>query len=117
MVADLASHGILPRKTGSTKPVKVAPELERHYWRGVIDGDGCISKDRKSLVLVGDYEVLLAFQSFVLAHCPKVKACISRKENIYQFQLRGAIQVRKMLDVLYEGATVYLDRKYALANS
>lgn len=115
MTADLAQHGVQPKKTFSTKAAHVAPELVRHYWRGVIDGDGHISKERKQLVLVGDYEIVLAFQAFVLAHCPKVKACISRMENIYKFQVGGAIIVRKMLDVLYEEATVYLERKYERA--
>jgi hypothetical protein len=111
MVADLASHGILPRKTGSTKPAQVAPELERHYWRGVIDGDGYISKDGERLTLVGDYEVILQFQAFTLAKSPQMKACISRKENIYQIQLYGKV-ARKMLELLYSGASVYLERKY-----
>jgi hypothetical protein len=44
MAADLARHGIQPRKTFSTKPAQIAPELEKHYWRGVLDGDGYISK-------------------------------------------------------------------------
>jgi hypothetical protein len=112
MAADLAMHGILPKKTFSTKPAQVLPELARHYWRGIIDGDGYISKNKKQLILVGDYEVVLGFQTFVLTHCPKTKACISRMENIYTFQLHGIILTRRMLDVLYEGATVYLKRKY-----
>jgi hypothetical protein len=88
--------------------------LERPYWRGVIDGDGYISKDGKQLVLVGDYDVVLAFQKFVLTHCPKVKASIFRDSNIYTFQVTGA-SARKMLEVLYGEATVYLDRKYERA--
>jgi hypothetical protein len=114
MAADLASHGILPKKTRSTKPTQIAPELARHYWRGVIDGDGCIAARRKDITLVGDYEVVLAFQTFVLAHCPKVKASVFRKENIYTFNITGDA-ARRMLDVLYGDATVYLERKYQLA--
>ena len=114
MVADLASHGILPRKTFSTKPAQVAPELARHYWRGIIDGDGYISKDGKKLTLVGDYEVILGFQAFVLAHCSIMKANIGRKENIYSLQLREKV-TRRILDVLYRDATVFLERKYERA--
>jgi intein-encoded DNA endonuclease-like protein len=117
MVADLASHGILPRKTFSIKPADIVPELARHYWRGVIDGDGYISKDRGKLTLVGSYEIVLGFQKFVFSHYAKVKACVTRKENIYQLQLHGAGIVRRMLEVLYEDATVYLERKYERARS
>lgn len=115
MAADLATHGIHPKKTLSTKPVQVSPELERHYWRGVIDGDGHISKDGNQLVLVGDYEVVLGFQTFVLTHCPKVKAGIFRDLNIYTFKITGT-SARKMLEILYGEATVYLERKYERAH-
>jgi hypothetical protein len=114
LVADLAVHGIVPRKTLHTKPAQIVSALERPYWRGVIDGDGYISKDGKQLVLVGDYDVVLAFQKFVLTHCPKVKASIFRDSSIYTFQVTGA-SARKMLEVLYGEATVYLDRKYERA--
>ncbi len=114
LVADLAVYGIVPRKTLHTKPAQVAPELERHYWRGVIDGDGHISKDGQSLTLVGDYEVVVGFQTFVLTHCPKVKASIFRDLNIYTFKVTG-IAAQKILEVLYGDATVYLDRKYERA--
>lgn len=114
LVADLAIHGIVPRKTLHTSPARVAPELERHYWRGVIDGDGHISKDGKSLTLVGDYEVVVGFQTFVLTHCPRVKASIFRDLNIYTFKVTGT-SACKMLEILYGGATVYLERKYERA--
>jgi hypothetical protein len=114
MAADLATHSLVPRKPFSTKPAQVSPELARHYWRGVIDGDGCIAAKRKDITLVGDYEIVLAFQAFVLAHCPQVKASIFRKGQIYTFNVTGDA-ARRMLDVLYGDATVFLDRKYQLA--
>ncbi len=112
MAADLACHGVVPRKTFSTKPAMLAPDLMRHYWRGIMDGDGCLMK--KALILVGDYEIMLGFQQFVLSHCPYVKASIYRKENIYDFHVTGKA-IPTMLHVLYDGASVFLDRKYVLA--
>jgi hypothetical protein len=114
LVDDLAQYGVLPRKTGSTQPGQVHPELARHYWRGIIDGDGYLSKDGDQLVLVGDYEVVLGFQAFVLAHCLNIKASIFRKGNIYTFKVTGT-HAMKMLEVLYGDASVYLDRKYERA--
>jgi hypothetical protein len=114
MAADLTRHGILPNKTFSTKPAQIAPEMARHYWRGVFDGDGCIFRNGKLLVLVGDYDIILGFQAFVFAHCPKIRASITRKETIYQFKLQGDGK-KRMLEVLYGDVTVYLDRKYKLA--
>jgi hypothetical protein len=113
MVSDLAVYGILPNKTFSTKPVQVAPDLERHYWRGVIDGDGHIS-NVPTITLVGDYDIVLAFQAFVLSHCPYVKATVRKTENIFAFCIRKQA-TKCMLQALYGNSTVYLDRKYEYA--
>lgn len=116
MAADLVQHGVLPNKTLSTKPARVTAELERHYWRGVLDGDGSIYSGSKQvgLSLVGDYEIVLGFQAFVLGHCPKVKVSILRHENIYSFSLTNGSAIQ-MLEVLYREAKVYLERKYRRA--
>ncbi len=111
MAADLAKHGILPRKTFSTKPAQVAPELVRHYWRGIIDGDGYVSKVGGTLVLVGDYDVVSSFQAFVLTQCPQVKVAIFRDGTIHTLKLTGKT-ARRMLEILYGEARVYLTRKY-----
>src|SRR5712692_5369386 len=114
MAADLATHGILPNKTFSTKPVQVSSELERHYWRGVIDGDGTFAKNGRSLALVGDYDVVLAFQAFVLSHCPEVRATVRKTENIFVFHI-GKQATLCILQLLYGESIVYLDRKYERA--
>src|SRR5438876_11052056 len=117
MVADLAMHGIVPRKTCSTKPAQILPELARHYWRGVLDGDGSISRNGQvKLTLVGDDELVLGFEAFVLAHCPRVKASIFRKLNRSTFRITDAAAIR-MLEVLYGEAHVYLDRNYERAQT
>jgi hypothetical protein len=114
MAASLATHGILPNKTFSTNAAQVTSELAKHYWRGVIDGDGTFAKDGSSLALAGDYDVVLAFQTFVLSHCPEVKATVRKSENIYAFCIRRQA-TKCMLQLLYKGATIYLDRKYQRA--
>jgi hypothetical protein len=114
MAADLARHGILPNKTFYTKTAQVAPLLARHYWRGVLDGDGSFSRDGSELKLVGDYDVVLGFRAFVSSRCPNVKANIQRKENIFAFVLRKQVALL-ILRVLYEDAAVFLDRKFEAA--
>ncbi len=110
MAKDLAMHGILPKKTFSTRPGQVAPEITRHYWRGIIDGDGHIRPDGKCMTLVGDYDIIASFQKFALTHCPDIKAKICRKENIYSFAIYK--RTPDMLALLYNDAMVYLDRKF-----
>ena len=114
MATDLASHKLVPRKTFSTRPAQVAPELARHYWRGVIDGDGTFTKGGSDLKLCGDYEVVIAFQAFVLSHCPEVHAKIYKDGNIFAFAMSKRTTM-SMLEVLYENAAVFLERKYERA--
>ncbi len=114
MVKDLAMHGILPRKTFSTKPVQIAPNLERHYWRGVIDGDGTFSKNGGEMRLYGDYDVVVSFQSFVLSHCSQVHGKILKADNICNFMIKKQA-THCMLEILYGNATVFLDRKFERA--
>jgi len=114
MATDLARHGIRPNKTFSTKPVQVAIDLERHYWRGVIDGDGDFAKGGDSLKLVGDYDVVLAFQKFVLSYCPQVRANIRKNQNIFTFSIRRQATTC-MLQAMYGDAIVFLERKYRRA--
>ena len=87
MASDLAIHGIVPNKTFSTRAATVPFELVRHYWRGGFDGDGFIAKSKAVLTLCGDYEVVIAFQAFVLSHCPVVRAKVLKSENIFTFSL------------------------------
>jgi len=50
MAAALRKHGLESNKTFTIEPCPNVPaELERHYWRGAVDGDGWIQK-RKSWV-------------------------------------------------------------------
>jgi len=114
MAADLATHGILPRKTFSTKPALVDPNLVQHYWRGVIDGDGNFSKDGYDLKLCGDYEVVFAFQVFTLSLCPEVRAKVYKDENIFAFAVSKKTTIC-LIKTLYDNATVFLDRKFARA--
>ena len=114
MASDLAIHGIVPNKTFSTRAAIVPFELVRHYWRGVFDGDGFIAKSKAVLTLCGDYEVVIAFQAFVLSHCPVVRAKVLKSENIFTFSL-GKPATQCVIRIMYRDATVSLERKYQRA--
>jgi intein-encoded DNA endonuclease-like protein len=100
----------------------VLPELQRHFWRGVVDGDGCIyngSNKTKSipipqmqLSLVGTPETLKRFYGFccgIITTKAKIKEKCCNK-NMDFFRLHGW-KALKICDALYENATVCLDRK------
>ena len=121
MCLDLAKYGIVPRKTYVTKhlPLNQIPqELQKHFIRGVYDGDGGLtySADLSTDITFGftSYSETMVqdFQAFI-------DNMIGKKEhnkNIYTScwysNWRGYNQVVNILDNLYEDATIYLDRKY-----
>ena len=41
---DLKQYGIVPRKDRIVRAPQIDTFFVRHFWRGVIDGDGCLYK-------------------------------------------------------------------------
>lgn len=100
----------------------VLPELQRHFWRGVVDGDGCIYNGKNKtksiptpqiqLSLVGTPETIKCFYKFCCG-IVKTKAKIKEKYQNRQMdylRLHGW-KALKICNALYENANVYLDRK------
>lgn len=117
-VDDLKDKGVIELKTLvlSYPDEKILPkELERHFVRGYLDGDGCISyhglsNDKRAYALgfTGTRNILEGIKKFF----GKEEVKISPHNNAYQINICGNIQTGKMLDILYSDATIYLDRKF-----
>ena len=118
MVRDLVNLGVTSRKSLTIKPCSQIPdELERHYWRGFIDGDGTLTKEKNCwrISLVGTYEICAGFKNFLIRNGIDVdRYKIRRDRNIYQFRCGGKIIGTRVANLLYENSIVYLDRKYEL---
>ena len=112
MVDDLSTFGVVPRKS-KTASVKIL-EFNPHFWRGVIDGDGCIGMMRKeypTLELVGSEQLCRQFSEFVKNIFPKTKANVRFHKNIYKFGVVGKAALA-VIDALYGDPNVTaLDRK------
>jgi len=109
---DLISLGCTERKSLTLEYPNIPKILERHLIRGYFDGDGCISKHRKSnnirLSFVGTKNVLHAIQ--VNLQKPNVK--LVKSGNAYTLGINGNKQSKRILEYLYKDSTIYLDRKY-----
>lgn len=127
--ADLIKYGLIERKTGFTvKAMELSRELERHYWRGCIDGDGCLSEGTLSskgnkynypvLKFCGDFSLVNSFRDFCkLYDCGNTsKVRHIKNEQIVDFSL-ACNQALKIMNVLYEDSQIYLDRKYLRYNN
>ena len=119
---DLSNYGIIPKKTYLTTniPTNIPEEYLKDFLRGMLDGDGCITFDK-----LMSKDVAINFtsfhESFVRDFQQQIDSLINKQESNKLFYTsawhcswRGYDQVLKILDVLYENATIFLDRKYNL---
>lgn len=131
MVNDLIRHGITPAKSLILQPWRGPSELLRHYWRGVYDGDGHIchydgyykptgyaaSKPRRQvweIGLVGTEAIVRAFAAFMHSHGVG-RVAIRKQRNIFRVLWNALTDTQTTVKVLYDSATVSLERKRLLA--
>lgn len=116
MVRDLNGYGVVPRKTPIAKPPQLPTELELHFWRGMIDGDGCLSFSRKPyntypvLSLVGTWEICAGFAQFAdPVRTAKVRSKGTAK-NFATVSYNGT-KALSIAQLIYGNARIFLDRK------
>jgi hypothetical protein len=123
LAAALVRLGVVPNKSFIVKPASIHPELTRHYWRGLVDGDGSVgffNSARHSggklpfVKLSGTKAIVTGFADFVTELTGKAQKTASDK-SIWVVVFRGRTAVL-IAYKLYDHATVALDRKQAAAN-
>ncbi len=110
---DLLKYNITERKSLTLKPYyKIKEKMKRHYLRGFIDSDGCLSihKNKWRINLVGSFHVVNFFEEFVKKHI-NTKATTRKHKNIFSFSLSGNHASKKLSKILYQDAKIFLDRK------
>lgn len=120
---DLEKYGIIPDKTHKTTHLPDIPKkFLKDFLRGLVDGDGWITKDKLGYYHIGfvnNYaSVCQDFQdkcNSLIEH--KTQAKITNKGNNsgYVAQFQSKESVKQLATVLYKDSTCYLTRKYNLA--
>lgn len=111
----LKSHGVVENKTLIAKMPELPDELIPHFIRGYSDGDGSISIDKNNRVvwgLCGTKEMLNSIQHFFGYNYKLSQRFPERHNNNWQLKITGWKNVPSALDICYNGATIYLKRKY-----
>jgi hypothetical protein len=116
----LTGYGVTPRKSLTARVIGL--EMNRDYWRGVVDGDGCISfinSRRKSrpypqVGLIGSGDTVEQFLAFVRTVCPRCKAAPHHRGNTYSVALSD-YQAYRVVEALYSGCSIALPRKEVIA--
>jgi len=94
----------------------------RDYFRGLIDGDGCLVMYRQGkyvkfqITLTGTLEICQSFNEFVhriINDLPNTT--IKKRKNIYEIVYSGRSAI-KIIDLLYNNANIFLNRKKKIAD-
>ena len=119
-VQNLKQYGLHQAKSLKEIFYQDIPEhLMRHYIRGLIDGDGYISKNTCHVGICGSQDIVqnVAKHLQQVAGVPPEKQRNARQEkdtSLYRFELCGE-NARAAMRWLYAGSNIHLDRKYNLA--
>lgn len=116
MVRALADCGIVPRKTAITH---ATPDLalNRHFWRGEVDGDGSLRCDRYAqLSLVGSQELMEQFAVFCRAICPTSRISVRPTRRAFRVSMRASTAT-SVITELYRDTDLALARKLATARA
>jgi hypothetical protein len=113
----LAYYGVVPRKSHCARVRDL--ENDPHFWRGVIDGDGCLGFNKQGgklyprLGLCGAQPLLNQFVSFTAAFLGR-RVNVHPRSTIFQmyFHSHEAVQV---VSRLYDNCPIALSRKLAVA--
>lgn len=118
IVADLAKQGCTQGKSLVLTPsCDMDESLWVHWSRGVFDGDGSIyahtsprAAERYYMGLCGTEDILYAVQMIWGVHRK-----LDYNRSVPKFTICKKTEVNEVLHLLYDNATIYLDRKYKLA--
>jgi hypothetical protein len=125
LLADaLARYGVVPNKTAICVAPELPAQLRRHMYRGYFDGDGglCIHQIRKwpsaSLDIIGTTAFLRTMAEWLELNAganPHKPLASSLSKVVDHLRYGGMRQVSDILHLLYDDATIYLNRKYITA--
>lgn len=115
-LAYLAALGIVRNKSFTAVPPELPSEMLPHFWRGVFDGDGCISIPSHSVAqnyrirLYGSEETCLAFSQWVGSTCG-LSIVVKPHKSIFVAGVCGLPSSTLISNTLYKDSTVFLPRK------
>jgi len=120
IIADIETNfNIVPRKTFTyTFPINIVNhELVRDFIRGYFDGDGCFyfsERDNSvSFELLGTQSFLETVKLILDRDCNFTSTVhVLPIKNIFRLRYAGKKEVFKIVNYLYAGSTIYLDRKF-----
>jgi hypothetical protein len=125
LARDLAALGVVPGRTPQNLPMpKLRPDLKRHFVRGLLDGDGWITRDSRvldplkgwSCGVCGSEAVVSYVRRFAKAQGLTAPPISTNGAHSLKVQWSGVKAIR-MLGILYGAHDPALPRKKNLARA
>jgi hypothetical protein len=118
--SDLQTLGITPNKSLTASiPKNITNNLLRHFWRGVIDGDGFICEYNQQkgkykysylgIGLTGSKNVVDEFIDFIKNKLD-IKLKLEKEKNVWRTKT-ACDNAIKISSLLYDNSVIYLNRK------
>lgn len=124
MVIDLRHWGIRDGKPNRSPISELT--TNRHFWRGMIDGDGTFGiyqrqeggrlRTRVSLGFAGSWEVVTSFIDFMKKHYSCLDVSPRNRGNFYSVQITNKY-THELIRILYQDASIALNRKVKIAHT
>ncbi len=117
---ELIKKGCTPNKTHNLMypDINVVPDnLQHHFIRGFLDGDGSIHYDKTNdrnmrVSFCGTKYFLIGLQKILISKCDITETKIMDKGKIYVLEKGGRLQLENILNYIYKDAIIYMERKY-----
>ena len=116
----LSDKGVVQAKSLILKPPTqyVPKDLLRHFWRGMVDGDGYIGHKKGVLELIGTEDVVRAFKEFCKDFSSADPTPYHRTNpKTWSIMYCGNLSVAAIVTELYRDSKVFLDRKQKRAEA
>ena len=121
LASDLATYGVVPRKTSNTFLPQLNSDLMPHLIRGILDGDGSIGahliKSGRFLHYIsfcGTERLMCEMSDFLyktLNLNTKPKIYTYKDKQLSEFSIRKIEDMKKVGDYLYNDANIFFIRK------
>lgn len=119
LVESLNKYGVVPNKSAGMRLdlQNIPDELQRHFWRGVVDGDGSLGYTYRrniyevSLRVVGGKDLIEQFLSWSRPVTGGIHGVSKLSNKLYQTKIASKSGVDSIVKLLYTDAAVALPRK------
>lgn len=116
LAGKLIAFGVTHRKSLTAKVIGL--EDDKHFWRGVLDGNGHIKnkdgKDGDKVIVTGSDDLMRQFKDFIERNIAGSVARLKQYANYYRLFIYS-YTARMLLKLLYADCHIALDRKLAQA--